>query len=94
FNASAISSKIPRIAEAMHLVTKEKKHEELVISISEAIFEVMEKLQMPKRLREVKVPKEAVPEMAEKLLGMERLIRRNPKALTKEEALKLINEMW
>jgi alcohol dehydrogenase class IV len=94
FNASAISSKIPRIAESMHIITKEKKTDELTISILEAIFGMMEKLQMPKRLREVNVPRKAIPEMVEKLLAMKRLIRRNPKKLTEDEAFKLIDEMW
>jgi len=94
FNAPAISWKLPRIAEAMQLKTKGLKDEELVLAVTEAIFELMDEVQLPKKLRDVGVPREAVPRMADRLLEIRRLIQRNPKPITKEDALELMGEMW
>jgi len=94
FNASALSWQLPQIAQAMHIDTEETKAEELTPSISEALFKLMDELQAPKRLRDVGVPREAVLKMADKLLGIKRLIQRNPRPLSKPDALMLIEEMW
>ena len=94
FSASAISWKLPKIAEAMGLGTEGLKTEELTLSISDCIFELMDEVQMPRRLRDLGIPREAVPRMAEKLLNFKRLILRSPEPLTKKKALKLIEEMW
>ncbi len=94
FNASSISWKLPQIAEAMRLDAEKLKTEELTTAISEAIFKLMGELQAPRRLRDLGIPEGAMSKMADKLLGMKRLIQRNPKLLSKEDALKLIKEMW
>ncbi len=94
FNASAISWKLPRIAEAMGLETGGLKTEESAASISDSIFELMDEVQAPRRLRDLGIPREAVQGMAEKLLTIKRLIRRNPEPLSNKKALKLIEGMW
>jgi len=94
FNASSISDKLPPIAEAMHLHVEDLKNEELSVRITDAILRLMDEVQAPKRLRELEVPREAVSRLADRLLGIRRLIQRNPKPLSKEDALKLIGEMW
>jgi len=94
FNASSISWKLPQIAEAMRLDAEKLKTEELTTAISEAIFKLMGELQAPRKLRDLGIPEGAMSKMADKLLGMKRLIQRNPKLLSKEDALKLIKEMW
>jgi len=94
FSASAISEKLPKIAQSVGLDAEGLKTEELAVSISDSIFELMDEVQAPRRLRDLGIPREAVPGMAEKLLSMERLVRRSPEPLTKKKALKLIEGMW
>jgi len=94
YNASNIPWKLPQIAEAMNLPAKEPKTEELTLSISKAIFKLIDELHAPKRLRDLGIPTEAIPKMTDKLLGIKRLIQRNPKPLTKEDASRLLNGMW
>jgi len=94
FSASAISWKLPEIARAMDLDAENMKPEEIGLSISEAVLDLIGELQMPKRLRDLGIPKEAVPKMADKLLTFNRLIQRSPKQPSKEEASKLFEEMW
>jgi alcohol dehydrogenase class IV len=94
FNASAIDWKIPQIAEAMDLETEGVKTKELISNISEAIFSLMDKVKAPKRLRDLGIPREATSKMANKLVTIRRLIQRNPRPLTKKDALKIIEGMW
>jgi alcohol dehydrogenase class IV len=94
FNALAISWKLPKIAESMGIDSKGLGTKKMADSISDSIFELMAKVQLPRRLRDLDIPHGAVPEMAEKLLSIRRLIQRNPKPVTKRKALRLIEEMW
>jgi len=54
----------------------------------------MGELQTPRRLRELGIPKESVPKLAVKLLSFNRLVKRTPKQLSREDTLKLFEEMW
>ena len=94
FCASAISWKLPEIAKAMSLDIGNLKPVKLGPSISEAILELMGELQTPRRLRELGIPKESVPKLADKLLSFNRLVKRTPKQLSREDTLKLFEEMW
>jgi len=94
FNASAISSKLPKIVEAMGLDMEGLETQELAASISNSIFELMDEVHAPRRLRDLEIPREAVSEMAERLLSIKRLVGRNPEPLSKKKALKLIEGMW
>jgi alcohol dehydrogenase class IV len=94
FCAPAISWKLPEVARAMNLDTENFKPEEIAVSISDAILELMGEMQMPKRLRELGIPRKTLPKMADNLLTFERLIRRTPKQLSRDNALRLFEEMW
>jgi alcohol dehydrogenase len=93
FNAPAIDWKLPQIAEAIGLRVEGLKTEEVTLRISDAIFRLMDEVQMPKRLRDLGIPKDEKQRMADKLLGIKRLIRRNPRPLTRDDALKIIGDM-
>lgn len=94
YNASAISWKLPRVSEAMGIDAKTIEASELTSSISESIFRLMGEIEAPARLRDVGIPEEAIAKMADRLFSIRRLIQRNPKPVTKEDALKLIGDMW
>ncbi len=94
FNALAIPHKLTRIADAIGIDVKKLKPEETANAISDAIFALMKEVDMPTRLRDIGVPKEALPKMVDRLLATERLVRKNPKALTNENASELFEEMW
>jgi alcohol dehydrogenase class IV len=94
FSASAISWKLPEIVRAMNLDAENMNPEEIGLSISDAILGLIGELQMPKRLRDLGIPREAVPKLADKLLTFTRLIQRTPKQLSRKDALRLFEEMW
>jgi len=94
FNAPAIDWKLPQIADAMGLEIEGLKTEDATIKIIDAIFRLIEEVQAPKRLRDLGISREETEKMADKLLGIRRLIQRNPRPLTKRDALKILGEMW
>ena len=94
FSAPAIPRKLPEVVRAMNLDTKSMKPGEIGSVISDAIFELMGELQVPRKLRDVGIPEEEVPKLADKLLSFKRLILRCPRQPSKEEALKIFEEMW
>ncbi len=94
FSAPAVSQKLPEVARAMGLNVKNLKPEEMGNAISDAVLELMGELQVPKRLRDLGIPQEVIPKLADKLLTFKRLILRSPRQPSREEALKLFEEMW
>jgi len=94
FVAPMIPWRLPQIAKAMNLDPHNLETKELTYCITEAIFKLMGELQMPRRLRELGIPVEALPKLAERLLTFKRLIQRIPRQLSEKDALTLFEEMW
>ncbi len=94
FVAPTIPWRLPQIAKAMNLDPHNLETKELTYCITEAIFKLMGELQMPRRLRELGIPVEALPKLAERLLTFKRLIQRIPRQLSEKDALTLFEEMW
>ena len=93
FSAPAIPWKLPEVARAMDLNVENLKPEEMGSVISDAVLKLMGELQMPKRLRDLGIPREAVPKLADRLLTFKRLILRSPRQPSREDALRLFEEM-
>ncbi|MBS7656743.1 iron-containing alcohol dehydrogenase [Candidatus Bathyarchaeota archaeon] len=94
FCASSIPLKLPKIAESLEIETENLGLEETGLAISDAILGLMDKLQMPKRLRDLNIPRRDVPKLAEKLLTFSRLIKRTPNPLSYNDAVRLFETMW
>ena len=64
---------------------------------SEAIARVrsmIERLELPARLSELGVPKEDLPELAEDVEKEKGYLKRNPREMGLEDAMKLLESMW
>ena len=96
FNMPVIRHKIKLIADAIdaNLKDKAKSPEELGALIFEKLLNLLEDLNAPKRLRDIGVPKSDLERIANKLLTFKRLLDKNPRPISKEDARKLILEMW
>ncbi|MBS7649285.1 MAG: iron-containing alcohol dehydrogenase [Candidatus Bathyarchaeia archaeon] len=96
FNTPVIQHKIQHIAEAMDITrdTKTKSPEDLGKLIFNKLLNLLDDLNMPKRLRDIGIPKDDVDKIASKLLTFTRLIQRNPREVSKDNARELIAEMW
>lgn len=97
FNMPAISHKIPQIAEAIGL-PREKVAGDIMYNLGEMILHkllnLLRDLNMPRSLKDIGVPESDIRKIAGKLLTFTRLIQRNPRNISKEDALSLVAEMW
>lgn len=94
YNSTGISWKIPSIARSLGIDVECRGVEELSESITDNLFKLVESLGIPSKLRYIGVDRDAIPTLASKLLSFERLLRRNPRPITLNEALKILGDMW
>ena len=55
---------------------------------------MIERLELPARLSELGVPKEDLPELAEDVEKEKGYLKRNPREMGLEDAMKLLESMW
>jgi alcohol dehydrogenase class IV len=60
----------------------------------EAVEDLMGDLQIPRRLSDLNIPKEAIPALAEGVMKVTRLLANNPRRLTLEDARRIYEEAW
>ncbi|MCX8170794.1 MAG: iron-containing alcohol dehydrogenase, partial [Candidatus Bathyarchaeota archaeon] len=94
YNMPAILHKIPRIAEAVGISEEKATGEKLGKLILYKLLSMLKDLNVPNSLKDIGVPESSVEKIADKLLTLTRLIRANPRNITREDALKLVAEMW
>lgn len=96
FNIPVIKHKMELIADAVDpsLKGRAESPEELGALIFEKLLNLLEDLNVPKRLRDIGVPKTDLERIADKLLTFKRLLDKNPRPVLKKDARKLISEMW
>ena len=95
YNASApaVGARMKEIATALVGERIESAEE----AASEAIARVrsmIERLELPARLSELGVPKEDLPELAEDVEKEKGYLKRNPREMGLEDAMKLLESMW
>ncbi|MEM2557639.1 MAG: iron-containing alcohol dehydrogenase, partial [Candidatus Bathyarchaeia archaeon] len=86
--------RIPQIAGAMDIDPEGKRTEELEKAVFIKLLTLLDELNMPKRLMDLSVPKDDVERIARKLLTFTRLIQRNPRIISEDDARNLVMEMW
>lgn len=60
----------------------------------DALQGLIGRLQMPPRLRDVNIPEDALPRMAEDAMKQQRLLVNNPRPVTEADALAIYQEAW
>ncbi len=60
----------------------------------EKIRELIAACNIPARLNEVNIPREAIPQMAVDALKIQRLLKNNPKLVTEEDAVTIYNQAY
>ncbi|CAH1662540.1 Long-chain-alcohol dehydrogenase 1 [Hyphomicrobiales bacterium] len=68
--------------------------EGLAVAFIAALDELMARLDMPQRLRDVQIPREALPRMAADAMKQQRLLVNNPRPVTEADALAIYQEAW
>jgi len=94
YNAPVQLSKHVSIAEAMNVKVSTLSPREAAAKAVRSIVNLMSEVNIPCRLRDVGVSKEDLPKLAENMLKNTRLLRNNPRKISKEDAIKIFEKMW
>ncbi|WP_437919052.1 iron-containing alcohol dehydrogenase [Sphingobacterium sp. LRF_L2] len=93
YNYSAAPKKYAEVAIALGCARRDTDEETALAGI-EKIKELIRDCGIPARLRDVNIPQEAIPQMAEDALKITRLLVNNPREVTLSDALTIFNEAY
>lgn len=93
FNSEVVPERYVRIARAIGVNVGGRSNAEVIADGIAAVRTLTADCGLPTTLREVGVPREALPELAE-LAAVEPAIFNNPRPATPEELLAMLEEVW
>lgn len=93
FNYIAAPKKYAQVAIALGCSRQHSDEETAKAGIAK-VRELIEACGIPARLRDVGIPKEAIPQMAEDALKITRLLINNPREVTLQDAITLFNAAY
>lgn len=94
YNTTTTKEKMSKIAKIFGVVNKNNNENELAFAASEAVLQLLEEIGLPTKLSQIGVKEEDLEEIAEKTLGIERLVRNNPRVPDKKSLLNLIESAF
>jgi alcohol dehydrogenase class IV len=94
FNLLGNLPKFADIGSALGLDTDHLTDKDAALEALEAIEDLMEDLNIPRRLRDLNIPREAIPALAEGVMKVTRLLANNPRRITLEDARRIYEEAW
>ena len=94
FNLLGNLPKFADIGSALGLDTEHLTDKEAALEALEAVEDLMEDLTIPRRLRDLNIPQEAIPSLAEGVMKVTRLLANNPRRITLEDARRIYEEAW
>ena len=94
YNAPVQLSKHVSIAEAMNERVSNLNAREAASKAVRSIVKLMNELDVPYRLKDIGVSKEDLPKLVEGMLKNTRLLKNNPRKVSKEDAVKIFERMW
>ncbi len=94
FNLLGNLPKFADIGSALGLDTEPLTDKEAALEALEAIMDLMEDLNIPRRLRDLNIPREGIPSLAEGVMKVTRLLANNPRRITLEDARRIYEEAW
>ena len=95
YNASApaVGARMKEIATAL-VGEKIESAEEAASEAIARVRSMIERLELPARLSDLNVPKEDLPKLAEDVEKEKGYLKRNPREMGLEDAMKLLESMW
>lgn len=90
YNINVVESKLARLAPAFRIRTDGMSEREMGEAVIQAVFLLLERIGLPTKLSRIGIKEEHIPEIAEKSLEIERIIRNNPRIPTKESFVELL----
>ena len=94
FNLLGNLPKFADIGSALGLETEPLTDKEAALEALEAVEDLMADLNIPRRLRDLNIPREAIPTLAEGVMKVTRLLANNPRRITLEDARRIYEEAW
>ncbi len=94
FNLLGNLPKFADIGSALGLDTDPLTDKEAALEALEAVEDLMEDLNIPRRLRDLNIPQEAIPTLAEGVMKVTRLLANNPRRIALEDARHIYEEAW
>ncbi|MBI5606973.1 MAG: iron-containing alcohol dehydrogenase [Deltaproteobacteria bacterium] len=94
FNMLGNLPKFAEISLALGISTEDLTDRQAAEEGLEVIEELMIDLNIPLRLRDLQVPEEAIPEMAQGVMKVTRLLANNPRRITLEDAERIYRAAW
>ena len=94
FNLLGNLPKFADIGSALGLDTEHLTDKEAALEALEAVEDLMEDLTIPRRLRDLNIPQEAIPSLAEGVMKVTRLLANNPRRIALEDARRIYEEAW
>lgn len=94
FNANKAPEAFPVLGEAWGLDVKNLAAPEAASRVSQAILELADRIGMKTRLRDLGIPREALPGMAQAAMGETRLLDNNPAPVTAADAEAIYLKSW
>jgi alcohol dehydrogenase len=94
FNLLGNLAKFADISQALGLETEGLSDKEAALEGLEAVEDLMEDLNIPRRLRDLNIPREAIPTLAEGVMKVTRLLANNPRRITLDDARRIYEEVW
>lgn len=90
FNASVEMDKMIKIAQAFGVNTSGLSKKEASLAAPDAVFKLLAEIGLPTRLSQIGIQETDIPEIIEKTLKIDRLIRNNPRVPTPSNLEELI----
>ena len=94
FNLLGNLPKFADIGSALGLDTDQLTDKEAALEALEAVEDLMADLSIPRRLRDLNIPREAIPPLAEGVMKVTRLLANNPRRIALEDARRIYEEAW
>jgi alcohol dehydrogenase class IV len=94
FNADELGEYIAMAGEAMGIPRDGRTDQQVAEATADAVYDLISRLGVPQRLRDVNVPESLLPRLAQNML-ISRAVQDNPKPLrTIEEAMRILQAAW
>jgi alcohol dehydrogenase class IV len=94
FNLPACAGRLVHLGRLMGLPTRPGAEEVQALDTVRAIAQLVTDLGVPRNLRALNVPREALPQMADKALAVDRPIANNPRTVDRADLLSIYQDIY
>ncbi|BCJ86267.1 hydroxyacid-oxoacid transhydrogenase [Effusibacillus dendaii] len=94
YNTAVVPEKMVNIARAFKLNVADMEQKEAALAASRAVLNLLEEIGLPTRLSQIGIKEQDIPEIAEKALPIDRLIRNNPRVPTQKGFEELLRKAF